>query len=82
MSVRENCANERWSAEAERDQTSSGIDAEMLERMARIARDLPGHTVSLDKDDALELPPESEPILRIDGVVAEDILERCYDELW
>ncbi len=57
-----------------------GIDADMLERMARIARDLPGHTVSLDAEDAAELPPESQPMLRIDGVAAEDFLERCYDE--
>lgn len=61
---------------------ATGIDAEMLERMARIARDLPGHTVSLDSDDAsFETPPESEPVLKIDGVVADEILERCFDEL-
>lgn len=82
MSVRGYCANERWSAEAQREETATGIDAEMLERMARIARDLPGHTVSLDSDDGFELPPDSDPILRIDGVVADEILERCYDELW
>ncbi len=56
-----------------------GIDAEMLERMARIARDLPGHTVSLDS--AYELPPDSEPVLRIDGVSAEEVLERCFDDV-
>ena len=56
------------------------IDAEMLERMARIARDLPGHTVSVDTQLDFEAPPDSDPILRIDGVVAEEVLERCFDE--
>jgi hypothetical protein len=62
-----------------------GIDAEMLERMARIARDLPGHTISLDSDPGLEAyfeaPPDSEPTLKIDGVIAEEILERCFDDV-
>ncbi len=62
-------------------QVATGIDAEMLERMARIARDLPGHTVSLDADEAFEAPPDSEPVLKIDGVAAEEVLERCFDEL-
>lgn len=57
-----------------------GIDAEMLERMARIARDLPGHTISVDNDDTFKPPPDSEPVLKIDGVLAEEILERCFDD--
>ncbi len=59
---------------------ATGIDAEMLERMARIARDLPGRTVSLDSEEAFQAPPDSEPVLKIDGVVADEILERCYDD--
>jgi len=66
------------------------IDAALLERMARIARDLPGHVVSVDSgehttptpvDIEVEEPPESGPVVRIDGVVAETLLERYYDQL-
>jgi hypothetical protein len=56
----------------------AGIDADMLERMARIARDLPGHTVSLDSEVAR--PPDSEPVLRIDGVAADEVLACCFDD--
>lgn len=63
-------------------QSATGIDAEMLERMARIARDLPGHTVSLDAEDTFVVPPDSEPVLRIDGVAADEVLERCFDDVF
>jgi len=60
----------------------SVIDAELLERMARIARGLPGHVVSVDGEelvddwgDTLEPPPESQPMLRIDGVAVVDIID-------
>jgi hypothetical protein len=85
----------------ERSSRPSIIDAELLERMGRIARGLPGHTVSVaggfadeladgglaatgeTELDAHELrdrepPRESGPVLKIDGVVADEVLERCY----
>jgi hypothetical protein len=84
----------------ERSSRPSIID-ELLERMGRIARGLPGHTVSVaggfeselagerlaasgdGKRDVAELddrepPRESGPVLKIDGVVADEVLERCY----
>ena len=52
------------------------IDSDLLERMSRIARGLPGHVVSVDSDELVvsESPPESGPVLRIDGVAADEIL--------
>lgn len=61
----------------------------MLERMARIARGLPGHVVSVDSSEetpipedaterqisALENGPESGVVLRIDGVVADELVD-------
>lgn len=64
------------------------IDADLLERMARIARGLPGHVVSVDADDPGEVtlwPNDGgaaalDPVVRIDGVVAREILEH-YQQL-
>ncbi len=61
----------------------TAIDADLLERMARIARGLPGHMVSVDAGDDGEInlwPTEdaernNDPVVRIDGVVAREILE-------
>jgi hypothetical protein len=51
------------------------IDSALLERMGRIARGLPGHVVSVGSDEtAVDEPPESGPILRVDGVVAGEVL--------
>ena len=66
----------------------AAIDAEMLERLARIARGLPGHVISVDAHDRAEAdltpptaPPEDgDPVVRIDGVVAREILEH-YQQL-
>jgi hypothetical protein len=56
-------------------QAEQAIDPTLLERMGRIARGLPGHVVSVDRDEeSFEAPPESRPILRIDGVVVGEIL--------
>jgi hypothetical protein len=63
------------------------IDAEMLERMARVARGFPGCTVSLDADEVQPVNdagvdpgaddgPISQPVLRVDGVIIEDLLAR------
>ncbi len=59
------------------------IQPAMLERMARIALELPGHLVSVDgaevsPDDEPEMspPPASGVVLRIDGVVAEELFDR------
>jgi hypothetical protein len=63
----------------------SAIDAELLERMARIARGLPGRTVSADGgifegriciEEDLHSDLESAAVLRIDGVVVAEILEQ------
>ena len=95
---------------SDHESTTGPIDAEILERMARIARGLPGRTISVDSrtfepvdelgdsfsgdsfsgdafwpedcwpqdawDEVTETPPESTPVLRIDGVVVAEILER------
>jgi hypothetical protein len=64
------------------------IDADLLERLARIARGLPGHVVSVDAEDCGEVerwsrqvPDDTtDPVVRIDGVVARHILEH-YQQL-
>lgn len=55
----------------------SPIDSDTLERMARIARGLPGRTISVAMAD--DAPPSS-AVLRIDGVAAAEIVERCEHE--
>lgn len=69
------------------------IGPEVLERMARVARDLPGRTVSIARprpagDENERWPrrsgvflrqPRGELEMRIDGIAAEEIVERCYD---
>ncbi len=70
----------------------SPIDAAQLERIARIARGLPGRLVSVKQQEARRrlttgdpVPSAGErrtalpPLLRIDGVAATDILAR-YDQ--
>jgi hypothetical protein len=53
------------------------IDADTLERMARIARGFPGRTVSV----AMAAEGAQRTQLRIDGVAAAEIVERCeHDE--
>jgi hypothetical protein len=71
------------SSREERSSRPDTIDGELLERMGRIARGLPGHTVSvagaeIEVDPDTEPPRESGPVLKIDGVVADEILDRCY----
>lgn len=51
------------------------IDPEMLERMARIARVLPGRVVSLEPRSAPR-DRESAPVVCIDGVAANEIAAR------
>ena len=62
------------------------IQPAMLERMARIALELPGHRVSVDSAEGsleeeeaaadMTPPPDSGVVLRIDGVVAEELIDR------
>jgi hypothetical protein len=62
------------------------IEPAMLERMGRIARVLPGHLVSVDRGDTpepsdvfeadYEPPPDSGVVLRIDGIMAEELVDR------
>lgn len=64
---------------------SAAIDERTLERIERIARGLPGHVVSVGADEANVLgspdepAPDSEPVLRIDGVDALEIIERYFE---
>jgi hypothetical protein len=61
--------------------TDNAIDSEMLERMARVARGLPGHLVSLQGAAmARDAGGAEEPQLRVDGVTAAEILDR-YERL-
>jgi hypothetical protein len=55
---------------------SVGIDGELLARMERIARDLPGRTVSAGPGAGTALRPRDHraPVLRIDGVAVDDIV--------
>ena len=64
---------------------ATSIGAELLERMARIARGLPGHIVSVETG-ALRSPASFEgvnsnggPVLLIDGVDAARLFERYFD---
>jgi hypothetical protein len=54
--------------------SNKAIDSDMLERMARVARGLPGHLVSLA--GAAGSSDEEQPELRVDGVEAAEILDR------
>jgi len=62
----------------------ASIGAEVLERMARIARGMPGHVVSVATDgDPSPVSTDrrrrdSEPVLCIDGVEAERLFERYF----
>jgi hypothetical protein len=63
------------------EEVGAAIDAEMLERMARVARGFPGCTVSMDADEAEDVEgagdgPVSEPVLRVEGVIVADLLAR------
>jgi hypothetical protein len=77
-----------------RRERASGIDGDALERMATVARNLPGRTVSVaarrreERDRGAPRPSGVWPAaalvgtdveLHIDGVAAEEILARCYD---
>lgn len=56
------------------DRGTGHIDAELLERMARIARGFPGHTVSLDERS------QAAPVLCIDGVHTDEIADGLFGQ--
>ena len=83
MKKPENWAQHAWLWQAismGEDRANPPINPDLLERMARIARVLPGHVVSADvplPPQDIDPPPESGVVLRIDGVVAKAV----FDEL-
>jgi hypothetical protein len=68
----------------DRDSLAESIDPASLERLGRIARGLPGHTISLNQHPSA--PPQTTrvlddvAVLRIDGIAATEFVARYEGE--